>query len=106
MANRGGEDYLDKALDQAQKFAGKKVRYTNTLRYITTTTVYSHVGTGLTYYARTVRPPRRPGKVQEAEREDHGQAALDVREGYGEEGEFTHDCACAHWQASGSIRLT
>jgi len=25
MANRGGEDYLDKALDQAQKFAGKKV---------------------------------------------------------------------------------
>jgi hypothetical protein len=25
MANRGGEDYLDKALDQAEKFAGKKV---------------------------------------------------------------------------------
>lgn len=23
--NRGGEDYLDKALDQAEKFAGKKV---------------------------------------------------------------------------------
>jgi hypothetical protein len=45
MANRGGEDYLDKALDQAQKFAGKKVRYTDTLRYITTTTVYSHAGT-------------------------------------------------------------
>ena len=45
MANRGGEDYLDKALDQAQKFAGKKVRYSDTLRYITTTTVYSHVGT-------------------------------------------------------------
>ena len=27
MANRGGEDYLDKALDQAEKFAGKKVQY-------------------------------------------------------------------------------
>jgi glucose-6-phosphate isomerase len=30
MANRGGEDYLDKALDQAEKFAGKKVRDTHT----------------------------------------------------------------------------
>lgn len=34
MANRGGEDYLDKALDQAEKFAGKKVRYTHTLRHV------------------------------------------------------------------------
>jgi len=25
----GGEDYLDKALDQAEKFAGKKVRLTH-----------------------------------------------------------------------------
>ncbi|KAM0693842.1 hypothetical protein Q7P36_005966 [Cladosporium allicinum] len=33
MANRGGEDYLDKALDQAEKFAGKKV----TLQHLTCT---------------------------------------------------------------------
>lgn len=46
----------------------------------------------------TVRPPRRLGKVQEAERENHGQAALDVREGDGQEGEF--DCLAMLAQAA------
>jgi hypothetical protein len=31
--NRGGEDYLDKALDQAEKFAGKKVHNTHLHTY-------------------------------------------------------------------------
>ena len=102
MANRGGEDYLDKALDQAEKFAGKKV----TLQHLTCTYTIApcmlacdvctrQQTTDMTRARKTVRPPRRLGKVQEAERKDHGQAALDVREGDGQEGEVFFDCiAC------------
>jgi hypothetical protein len=46
MANRGGEDYLDKALDQAEKFAGKKVRQTrlnlHTYTYLGTRASLAH----------------------------------------------------------------
>jgi hypothetical protein len=87
--NRGGEDYLDKALDQAEKFAGKKVQcspHPRTLRHAYIAPSIYKNNSGLTFHALAVRPPRRLGKVQEAKREDHGQAALDVREGYGQEG--------------------